>query len=45
MRILLMRKNTVFAITGAGITYPSDPHAEWLETELKAARLIGLASR
>ncbi len=31
--------------TGAGITYSSDPDAEWAETELKAARLIGLASR
>jgi para-aminobenzoate synthetase component 1 len=30
--------------TGAGITYASDPHAEWQETELKAARLIALAS-
>lgn len=30
--------------TGAGITYLSDPAAEWAETELKAARLIGLAS-
>jgi para-aminobenzoate synthetase component I len=30
--------------TGAGITYSSDPAAEWAETELKAARLIGLAS-
>ncbi len=30
--------------TGAGITYDSDPEAEWRETELKAARLIGLAS-
>jgi para-aminobenzoate synthetase component 1 len=30
--------------TGAGITYPSDADAEWHETELKAARLIGLAS-
>src|SRR6478736_4104853 len=28
--------------TGAGITYSSDPQAEWAETELKAARLIGL---
>ena len=28
--------------TGAGITYSSDPAAEWDETELKAARLIGL---
>jgi para-aminobenzoate synthetase component 1 len=31
--------------TGAGITYPSDPAGEWAETELKAARLITLASR
>lgn len=31
--------------TGAGITYLSDPAAEWAETELKAARLIALASR
>jgi para-aminobenzoate synthetase component 1 len=30
--------------TGAGITYDSDPDEEWRETELKAARLIGLAS-
>lgn len=31
--------------TGAGITWGSDPEAEWEETELKARRLIGLASR
>jgi len=30
--------------TGAGITWGSDPDREWAETELKAARLIGLAS-
>ncbi len=30
--------------TGAGITWGSDPRAEWRETELKAARLVGLAS-
>lgn len=30
--------------TGAGITWGSDPHQEWAETELKAARLTGLAS-
>lgn len=30
--------------TGAGITWGSDPHREWDETELKAARLIALAS-
>jgi para-aminobenzoate synthetase component 1 len=28
--------------TGAGITYSSESAAEWAETELKAARLIGL---
>ena len=30
--------------TGAGITWGSDPHAEWEETELKARRLVALAS-
>jgi para-aminobenzoate synthetase component 1 len=30
--------------TGAGITWASDAEAEWEETQLKAARLIGLAS-
>ena len=30
--------------TGAGITWDSDPAAEWAETELKARRLVGLAS-
>lgn len=30
--------------TGAGITWESDPAAEWAETELKAHRLVGLAS-
>lgn len=30
--------------TGAGITWGSDAVAEWEETELKARRLIGLAS-
>jgi para-aminobenzoate synthetase component 1 len=30
--------------TGAGITWHSDPEAEWAETELKAARLVGLAA-
>jgi para-aminobenzoate synthetase component 1 len=30
--------------TGAGITADSDPAREWEETELKAGRLIGLAS-
>ena len=31
--------------TGAGITYASDPAAEWAETELKAARLIALSEK
>ena len=31
--------------TGAGITWGSDPQAEWAETELKAELLLGLASR
>lgn len=30
--------------TGAGITWGSDPEREWAETELKAARLVALAS-
>ena len=30
--------------TGAGITWHSDPQREWEETELKATRLIALAS-
>lgn len=30
--------------TGAGITWGSDPAQEWSETELKAHRLVGLAS-
>ncbi|WP_129337561.1 chorismate-binding protein [Cellulomonas endophytica] len=30
--------------TGAGITWGSEPDGEWAETELKAARLVGLAS-
>ena len=30
--------------TGAGITWGSDPAREWAETELKAARLLAVAS-
>lgn len=30
--------------TGAGITWESDPRSEWRETELKARRLVDLAS-
>ncbi|HEV2346918.1 MAG TPA: chorismate-binding protein [Actinocrinis sp.] len=31
--------------TGAGITWGSDPAGEWCETQLKASRLVALASR
>jgi para-aminobenzoate synthetase component 1 len=31
--------------TGAGITWGSDPGAEWAETELKADRLLDVAAR
>nr|WP_307818139.1 chorismate-binding protein [Janibacter endophyticus] len=31
--------------TGAGITWGSDPSCEWDETELKAGRLVAIASR
>lgn len=31
--------------TGGGITWGSDPAGEWAETELKAARLLAVASR
>ncbi len=30
--------------TGAGLTWGSDPEGEWAETQLKADRLVGLAS-
>lgn len=30
--------------TGAGITWGSDPEREWEETELKASRLVAIAS-
>ncbi|ELS50998.1 chorismate-binding protein [Streptomyces viridochromogenes] len=30
--------------TGAGITWDSDPEREWAETQLKARRLLGVAS-
>lgn len=30
--------------TGAGITWGSEPHNEWLETELKANRLLNIAA-
>lgn len=36
--------NSVKFGTGAGITWASEPKLEWEETELKAARLIAIAS-
>ena len=30
--------------TGAGITWDSDPRAEWRETMLKSARLLAVAA-
>ncbi len=30
--------------TGAGITWGSQPYGEWVETELKSARLLGVAA-
>ncbi len=37
--------STVKFGTGAGITWNSDPEREWEETELKAARLLSVASQ
>ena len=31
--------------TGGGITWDSDPQAEWAETELKAANLLRVVSQ
>ena len=38
------RPRFVGQVTVSGITWGSDPELEWEETELKAARLVGLAS-
>ena len=43
IRTFWARERTIYFGTGAGITWPSDPHSEWRETELKANRLIGIA--
>jgi len=45
IRTFWLRSGTLCFGTGAGITWRSDPQQEWEETELKAARLIALASR
>ncbi|UYQ61132.1 chorismate-binding protein [Streptomyces peucetius] len=38
------RENLLRFGTGAGITWGSDPEREWAETELKASRLLAVAS-
>lgn len=45
IRTFWIEENRVLFGTGAGITWSSDAEAEWRETELKAGRLIELASR
>lgn len=37
-------EGTIYFGTGAGITWSSQPNSEWAETELKAKRLISIAS-
>jgi para-aminobenzoate synthetase component I len=43
IRTFWLRDGVLRFGTGAGITWGSDPQAEWRETELKAARLIEVA--
>jgi para-aminobenzoate synthetase component 1 len=43
IRTFWLRDGVLRFGTGAGITWGSDAQSEWRETELKAARLIGLA--
>lgn len=45
IRTFWLREDQVCFGTGAGITWASDPLAEWDETELKARNLIEVASR
>jgi para-aminobenzoate synthetase component 1 len=44
IRTFWLRDGVLRFGTGAGITWGSDAGAEWRETELKADRLVGLAS-
>lgn len=44
IRTFWVRDGAVYFGTGAGITWGSDPRAEWDETVLKAARLLAVAS-
>lgn len=43
IRTFWAKNRTIYFGTGAGITWPSDPHLEWRETQLKANRLLGIA--
>ena len=45
IRTFWLRDGSLRFGTGAGITWRSEPQQEWDETELKAARLVALASR
>ncbi|ETA02081.1 anthranilate synthase component I family protein [Frankia sp. B2] len=45
IRTFWIEDDRIWFGTGAGITWGSDPDSEWRETELKADRLVGLASR
>lgn len=44
IRLFWLEDQQIHFGTGAGITWGSDPVAEWEETELKARRLIAIAS-
>ena len=44
IRTFWMEEGRLHFGTGGGITWDSDPHAEWQETELKARRLLAVAS-
>jgi para-aminobenzoate synthetase component I len=45
IRTFWIEEGAVHLGTGGGITYDSDPIREWEETELKARRLLSVASR
>ena len=45
IRTFWIRGSTLHFGTGAGITWGSDPHGEWQETELKARRLFQVAAQ
>ena len=45
IRTFWLRDGSLCFGTGAGITWRSEPQQEWDETELKASRLVALASR